>query len=130
MLSGLKQLLEDLVRTPSLVCTVGRENVVSELFLDEAVQKVEFADPWATIEFGSWHIHADLDTVTHVRFAEAPSHDNSVSIFVSLDERNGNPVLRFYFPHASQTYRTYTAEELELFGRFKERYERVLGNRD
>ena len=73
MLSDLKQLLEDLVRTPSLLCTVGRENVVGELFIPEAVQKIQFADPWATIEFGSWHIHADLDTVTHVRFAEEPS---------------------------------------------------------
>ena len=97
--------------------------MVSELFIHEAVQKIESADPWATIEFGSWHIHADLDAVTHVRFAEEPSHDNSVSVFVSVDERNGNPVLRFYFPHASQTDQTYTAEELVLFGRFKERHE-------
>lgn len=65
----LKLLLEDLVRTRSLVCTVGHENVVSELFIDEAVPKIELADPWAIIEFGSWHIHAHLDTVTHVRFA-------------------------------------------------------------
>ena len=33
--------------------------------------------------------------------------------------------MRFYFPHASHTHRKYTAEELELFGRFKERYEGI-----
>ena len=126
MLSGVKQLLEDLARTPSLVCTVGRDGVVSELFLDEAVQKVEFADPWATIEFRGWHIHADLDTVSQVRFAEAAGYDNSVSVFVSLDDQEGNAVLRFYFPHVSQTYRTHTAEELKLFEKFKERYEEKL----
>ncbi len=107
MISGVKQLLEDLAHTPALVCTVGRDGVVSELFLDETVRKVEFADPWATVEYSGWHIHANLDTITTVRFAEAPSHGDSTSVFVSLEDAEGNAVLRFYFPHASQTHRTY-----------------------
>jgi hypothetical protein len=118
-----KQLLADLARTPALVCTVSRDGAVSELFLDGAPQKVEFADPWATVEFKGWHIHVDLSTVAKVRFAEAPGHDNSVSAFVSFDDDQGGSVLRFYFPHASHTYKTYTADELALFGRFKARYE-------
>ncbi len=130
MVSGVKQLLEDLARTPSLVCTVGRDGVVSELFLDERVQKVEFADPWATVEYSGWHIHANLDTIATVRFAEAPSHGDSVSIFVSLDDAEGNAVLRFYFPHTSQTHRTYTAQELELFETFKARYGRMFGQEE
>ena len=130
MLSDVKQLLEDLARTPALVCTVGHDGVVAELFLDKKIQKVEFADSWATIEYSGWHIHADLDTVTQVRFAEAAGHGDSVSVFISLDDRQGNAVLRFYFPHASQTYRTYTAEELELFEQFKGKYERVVGHED
>ncbi len=126
----MKQLVEDLARTSSLVCTVGRDGVVSELFLDETVQKVEFTDPWATVEYSGWHIHANLDTITRVRFAEASGHDDSVSVFVSLDDAEGNTVLRFYFPHASQTHRTYTAQELELFEKFKERYAQMFGQED
>ncbi len=130
MISGVKQLLEDLARTPSLVCTVGRDGVVSELFLDEQVQKVEFADSWATVEYSGWHIHANLDTISQVRFAEAPEHGDSVSVFVSLDDADGKAVLRFYFPHPSQTYRTYTAQELSLFATFKARYEQTFGQKD
>ena len=130
MIPGVKQLLEDLARTPALVCTVGRDGVVSELFLDEKVQRVDFADSWATVEYSGWHIHANLDTITKVRFAEAPGHDDSVNVFVSLDDEKGNAVLRFYFPHASQTHRTYTAQELELFETFKARYEQTFGQED
>lgn len=122
-LPTVKQLLDELARTRSLVCTVGREGAVSELFLDGAPQRVEFADPWATVEFPSWHIHVDLSTVAQVRFAEAPGHDNAVSVFVSFDDSVGKSVLRFYFPHPSHTYRTYTTDELGLFARFRERYE-------
>jgi hypothetical protein len=120
-------LLVDLARTPSLVCTVSRDGAVSELFLDGAPQKVEFADPWATIEFRGWHIHVDLSAVAKIRFAEAPGHNDSVSVFVAFDDNQGKSVLRFYFPHPSHTYKTYTAEELELFSRFKERYRRAEG---
>lgn len=123
MLPTVKQLLEELARTRSLVCTVGREGAVSELFLDGAPQKVDFADPWATVEFASWHIHVDLSTVVEVRFAEAPGHDDSVSVFISFDDSAGKSVLRFYFPHPSHTYKTYTADELGLFAQFRERYE-------
>ncbi|MBI3301968.1 MAG: hypothetical protein HYZ72_07815 [Deltaproteobacteria bacterium] len=122
MLSHVQQLLADLARTPSLVCTVGRDGAISELFLDDAPQKVEFTDPWATVEFKGWHIHVDLSTVAQVRFAEAPGHDDSVSAFIAFDDSQGKSVLRFYFPHPSHTYKTYTAEELALFGQFKERY--------
>jgi len=127
MLPFLQQLLTDLARTPSLVCTVSRDGAVSELFLDGAPQKVEFADPWATIEFKGWHIHVDLSTVEQVRFAEAPGHDNSMSAFIAFDDNQGKSVLRFYFPHPSHSYKTYTTDELALFGQFKERYERVGG---
>lgn len=122
MLPHVQQLLTDLAHTSSLVCTVGRDGVVSELFLDGAPQKVEFADSWATIEFSGWHIHVDLSTVAQVRFAEAPGHDDSVSVFIAFDGSQGKSILRFYFPHPSHTYKTYTAEELALFGQFRERY--------
>ncbi len=122
MLPHVKQLLEDLAHTPSLVCTVSRDGAVSELFLDGAPQRVEIADPWATIEFKGWHIHVDLSLVTHIRFAEAPGHDRAVSAFVTFDDCQGKAVLRFYFPHPSHTYRSYSADELALFGRFKARY--------
>lgn len=127
MLPFLQQLLDDLARTPSLVCTVGREGAVSELFLDGAPQRVEFSEPWVTIEFKSWHIHADLSTVAQVRFTEAPGHADSVSAFIALDDNQGKSVLRFYFPHPSHTHRSYTADELALFARFKERYQEVMG---
>ena len=130
MLPHVQQLLTELAHTPSLVCTVGRDGAVSELFLDGAPQKVEFTDSWATVEFSGWHIHADLSTVTHIRFAEAPGHDDSVSAFITFDDSQGKSVLRFYFPHPSHTYKTYTAEELALFGRFKEQYEQRLETRD
>ncbi|MCS6926421.1 MAG: hypothetical protein NZ578_11035 [Candidatus Binatia bacterium] len=126
MLATLKQLFDELVRTRSVVCTVGREGAVSELFLDGAPQKVEFADPWATVEYANWHIHVDLSQVVQVRFAEAPGHDHTTSVFVSFDDRTGQSVLRFYFPHPSHTHRTYTAEELALFARFREHYEGIL----
>ncbi len=71
MLPHIQQLLTDLAHTPSLVCTVGRDGAVSELFLDGAPQKVEFADSWATVEFSGWHIHVDLSAVAQVRFAPA-----------------------------------------------------------
>jgi len=126
VLPCLQQLLTDLARTSSLVCTVGREGAVSELFLDGAPRKVEFSDAWATVEFSGWHIHVDLSTVTQVRFTEAPGHDDSISAFVAFDDSAGKSVLRFYFPHPSHTYKTYTAEELALFGEFKVRYEKRL----
>ncbi len=127
MLPITQRLLADLARTPSLVCTVGRDGAVSELFLDGPPQKVEFADPWATVEFRGWHIHVDMNTVAKIRFTEAPGHDESVSLFVSLDDHQGKAVLRFYFPHPSHTYKTYTAEELALFELFKERYRGAEG---
>ncbi len=130
MLPHVQQLLSDLARTPSLVCTVGRDGAVSELFLDGAPQKVEFADSWATVEFSGWHIHVDLSAVAQVRFAEAPGHDDSVSAFITFDDSQGKSVLRFYFPHPSHTYKTYTAEDLVLFGRFKEQYEQRLETGD
>lgn len=127
MLAHYQQLLADLARTPSLVCTVSRDGAVSELFLDGNPQKVEFSDPWATVEFTTWHIHVDLSAVAQVRFAEAPGHDNSVSVFVAFDDSQGKSVLRFYFPHPSHTYKTYSADELALFGQFKERYAGIGG---
>jgi putative heme degradation protein len=129
MLSHIQQLLTDLARTPALVCTVGRDGAVSELFLDGSPQKVEFADSWATVEFAAWHIHVDLSTVVQVRFAEAPGHDDSVSAFIAFDDSAGKSVLRFYFPHPSHTYKTYTTEELGLFGKFQEKYGEGLGVR-
>jgi len=129
MRSFFQELLKDLSHTASLVCTVSRDGAVSELFLDSAPQKVEFADPWAIIEFKGWHIHVDLSMVAQVRFAEAPGHDDSISAFIAFDDDQGKSVLRFYFPHPSHTYKTYTAEELTLFGSFKERYEKRLGTR-
>ena len=126
MLPLLQQLLTDLARTPALVCTVSRDGAVSELFLAGAPQKVEFADSWATVEFSGWHVHVDLSIVTRVHFAETPGHDDSISAFVALDDSQGKSVLRFYFPHPSHTYKTYTAAELALFGQFQERYEKKL----
>ena len=123
MLPFIHQLLAELARTPLLVCTVSRDGAVSELFLDGTPQKIEFADSWATLEFTGWHIHVDLNQVVQIRFAEAPGHDDSISAFITLDDNQGKSVLRFYFPHPSHTYKTYTAEELTLFGQFKERYE-------
>jgi len=122
-----QRLLADLARTPSLVCTVSRDGAVSELFLDGAPQKVEFADPWATVEFRGWHIHVDMSVVVKIRFAEAPGHEDSVSVFVAFDDSQGKSVLRFYFPHPSHTYKTYTTEELALFSRLKERYRGAEG---
>ena len=129
MLSGVQSLLEALAQTPALVCTVSRDGVVSELFLNDAVQKVAFDDTWATIEFPGWHVHADVRTITQVRFVETTGQDQSVSVFVSLDDSAGQPVLRFYFPHASHTSRTYTPEELALFETVKKRYETVLARK-
>jgi hypothetical protein len=126
VLPYLQQLLTELTRTPSLVCTIGREGAISELFLDGAPRKVEFSGSWATVEFPSWHIHVDMSTVARVHFSEAPGHDDSISAFVTLDDNAGKSVLRFYFPHPSHTYKTYTPEELALFGQFTTRY-RGLG---
>jgi len=123
MLLHAQKLLSDLARTPSLICTLGRDGAVSELFLDDAPQKVEFSDSWATVEFKGWHIHVNLDLVIDIRFAEAPGHDETTSAFVSFDDNEGKAVFRFYFPHSSHTFKTYTAEELTLFGRFRAQYE-------
>ena len=128
MLPDVQQLLDHLARTPSLICTVSRDGAVSELFLDGAPRKVEFAGTWATVEFASWHIHVDLSTVVRIRFDEVQSHEDSMSAYVSFDDAGGKAVLRFYFPHPSHTYRTYTAEELALFGRFREQYQKDLGS--
>ena len=72
MLAPLKELINDLATTASLICTVGRDGVVGELFLDGTLEKIEFSDSWATIEFGGWHIHVDLNTVTSVKFHQKP----------------------------------------------------------
>jgi len=125
MLADIQQILTDLARTPALICTVGRDTAISELFLDGSPKRVDFADSWAAVEFSGWHIHVDLATVVTVRFAEAQSHGDSTSLFISFDDSEKQAVMRFYFPHASHTHRTYTAEELELFGRFKEQYMRL-----
>lgn len=127
MLPYVQQLLTDLARTPALICTVGRDTAISELFLDGAPKRIDFADSWAAVEFSGWHIHVDLATVTTVRFTEAPSHGDSISLFISFDDAEGQPVMRFYFPHASHTHRSYTAEELELFGRFQGQYKGLEG---
>lgn len=128
MLPGLHQLLSALSKTSPLICTVSRDGVVSELFLDGAPQKVEFSNSWATVEFSGWHIHVNLAHVGQVRFVEAQTHDDMMSAFVSLDDAEGKAILRFYFPHASHTHKQYTKEELALFGRFKEQYQKDWGS--
>ena len=129
MLLYVQQLLADLARTPALICTVGRDTAISELFLDGLPKRIDFADTWATVEFTGWHIHVDLATVATVRFAKAQSHGDSTSLFLSFDDAEGQAVMRFYFPHESHTHRTYSPEELELFGQFRERYGKGLGAR-
>lgn len=124
MLPHVQQLLDHLTHTPSLICTVSRDGAVSELFLDGDPRKVEFSATWATVEFAGWHIHVDLSAVVQIRFNEAQSHDDSMSAYVSFDDAEGKAVLRFYFPHPSHTYRTYTAEELGLFRTFREQYQK------
>lgn len=130
MLHRVQELLSDLAHTPSLVCTVGRDGAISELFLDDAPQKVDFSDSWATVEFKGWHIHVDLGVVTSVRFDEVPSHGDTMSTFIAFDDNEGKAVFRFYFPHPSHTHKKYTVEELALFGRFRERYGERFGVRD
>jgi hypothetical protein len=127
MLPHVQQLLGELAHTPSLICTVSRDGAVSELFLDGDPRKVEFAGTWATVEFAGWHIHVDLGSIAQIRFDEVQSHEDSMSAYVSFDDVAGKAVLRFYFPHPSHAYRTYTAEELALFGRFRKRYKEVGG---
>ena len=126
MLAPLKELINDLATTASLICTVGRDGVVGELFLDGTLEKIEFSDSWATIEFGGWHIHVDLNTVTSVKFHQNQSAGGSVSVFVSLNDKAGGAVMKFYFPHATQTHRSYTDKELALFNAFRTRYENVF----
>jgi uncharacterized protein len=122
MLPYLEQLLTELAYTPNLICTVGRDTAISELFLDGSPKRVDFSDSWATVEFAAWHIHVDLSTITTMRFAKAQSHGDSTSLFLSLDDSEGTAVLRFYFPHASHANRTYTVDELQLFEKFKRQY--------
>ena len=126
MLAPLKELINDLATTASLICTVGRDGVVSELFLDGTLEKIEFSDSWATIEFSGWHVHVDLNTVTTANFHQKRSGGGSVSVFVSLDDEAGGTVMRFYFPHATQPHRSYTDKELALFDTFRKRYENVF----
>lgn len=125
--TALQRLLSDLTRTPSLVCTVGRSGAIGELFLREPPQKIEFSDGWAAIECAGWHLHVNLAEVIHVRFVEETGHDGSVSPVAIFEDAQDGVVLRFYFPHASHTHTTYTAEELLLFSAVKERYERDWG---
>jgi len=127
MLPDVQQLLGELSRTPSLICTVSRDGAVSELFLDGDPRTVECSGTWATVEFSGWHIHVDLSTIVRMRFDEVQSHADSMSAYLSFDDAEGKAVLRFYFPHPSHTYRTYTAEDLALFGRFKEQYQKDCG---
>ena len=129
MLPNVQQLLGELARTPSVICTVSRDGVVSEFFLDDNPRKIEFSGTWATVEFSGWHIHVDLSTIVRMRFDEVQSHADSMSAYVSFDDAEGKAVLRFYFPNPSHSYGTYTAEELALFGRFKELYQQDLGFR-
>lgn len=122
MVTNIQQLLTDLAHTPALICTVGRDTAISELFLDGTPKRVDFTDSWVTVEFSGWHIHVDLSTVATVRFAYAQSHGDSTSLFISFDDVEGKAVMRFYFPHESHTHRTYSSEELQLYSSFKERY--------
>ena len=128
MLPDVQQLLDNLAHTPALICTVSRDGAVSELFLDGDPRKVEFAGTWATVEFAGWHIHVDLSTIVQVRFDEVQSHEDSMSAYVSFDDLERKAVLRFYFPHPSHTHRTYTVEELALFGKFREQYQKDLSS--
>lgn len=130
MPSELQQLLSELVWTPSLICTVGRNNAIGELLLRDAPQNINFSDDWAAIECKSWHLHVNLATVKQVRFAEDTGHGGAVSPVAIFEDAQQQSVMRFYFPHASHTHTTYTAEELALFGRVKERYEQRLGPGD
>jgi hypothetical protein len=130
MLSDLQQPLSDLVRTPLLICTVGRNDAVGELFLREAPQKVEFSGDWAAIECKGRHLYVNLAGVTRVRFVEEAGYDQAISPVAIFEDAQQQSVLRFYFPHTSHTHTTYTAGELTLFGRFKERYQKGLETGD
>jgi len=122
----MQHLLAELAHTPSLICTVGRANAIGELFLREPPRKIEFNDTWAAIECTGWHLHVNLAEIARVRFVEEAGYDQSISPVAVFEDSQESAVLRFYFPHASQTHTTYTAEELALFGKFKARYEKVL----
>jgi hypothetical protein len=102
MSSLAQRLIEELARQPSLVCTVGTDGAIGELFLGEN-PRVGFREGWATIEFPCWHIHMDLGRVGRVRFAEEPSQCSSVSAYVSIEDAEGRPLIRFFFPHAGPT---------------------------
>ena len=127
MLASLQQFLSELASIPSLICTVGRNDAIGELMLRDAPQKVEFSNGWAAIECQGWHLHVNLTSIVQVRFVKESGHDDSISPVAIFTDAQGQAVMRFYFPHASHTHTTYTAEELALFGRFKERYEKGLG---
>jgi hypothetical protein len=126
MLSHLKALLSELVSMPSVICTVGRNDAIGELFLREPPQKIEFSGSWAAIECKGWHLHVNLAGVTRVRFVEEAGYDRSISPVAVFEDGQGGSVLRFYFPHASHTHTTYTVEELALFDRVRERYQKRL----
>lgn len=98
--------------------------------LRDAPQKVEFRNGWAALECQGWRLHVNLSSVEQVRFEEESGPDGSVSPVAIFTDAQGQAVMRFYFPHASQAHTTYTAEELALFGRFKERYQKRLERGD
>ena len=124
MLSNLQKLLTDLAHTPAVICTVGWTNAIGELFLKQAPEQIVFSGVWAAVECKGWHLHVNLAEVACVRFTEETGYNNSVSPVAIFEDNQGKAVMRFYFPHASHTHSTYTAEELALFGRFKERYQK------
>jgi hypothetical protein len=130
MLSFLQQFLSELAHTPSLICTVGRSDAIAELMLRDAPRKVAFSNGWAAIECQGWHLHVNLTSVVQVRFVEEAGHADSISPVAIFTDAQGQAVMRFYFPHASHTHTTYTAEELALFERFKERYQKRLETGD
>ena len=127
MTTYLQELLTELAQTPALICTVGRNEAIGELMLRNSPQNIAFSDDWAAVECENWHLHVNLATVARVRFAEDPGHGGTVSPVVLFEDAQGQSVMRFYFPHASHTHTTYTAEELALFGRLRERYEKRQG---
>jgi hypothetical protein len=129
MLSDVQSLLSELARMPSVICTVGSHDAIGELFLGEPPQKIEFNGNWAAIECKGWHLHVNLAGVTRVHFVEEAGHEQSISPVAIFEDAQGRSVLRFYFPHASHTHTTYTAEELALFDRCKRQHQNRLETR-
>ena len=126
-LEFLERLIGELVLTNCMLLVIDSGGAVSEMHPEET-DNPQFHDGWAMVESKGWHVHLNMTTVDGVQFVEAEDHGHDIPklYYVRFSDRDGNTLIRFYFPNPwldeDEKPTGFQPERLKFFEDFRDRY--------